>query len=343
MANQYVMSMKNVKKYLISAALIICLIYNVIFTPSNSKVQRTINIVTEKVKSVKYCDKYQVPFILNVTASFCVKDPSEDQVVSRDIASGGWEVEEVSKVLEAMTLHPGAVFLDIGSNIGAYTVPVASMGRSVVAVDMMLDNLGYIRTSLDSMDRPGHVELVHNAVSNSHEVFQPVESDAYIGSNPGSHKAVPLSKMKAGDKVMGQVVDSVTVRDLLSVTLSPSSTYIIKTDIEDFDCEVIDPNDLQSTGHYIPYIFMEWNGESETCGDLASSLLSIGYTPWLSDRPDVSIQLTGVCLHGGCVPGHSGHSANLAVMWIHRNENIIWPQKKGECYCESGQMLVRHE
>ena len=93
-------------------------------------------------------------------------------------------------------------------------------------------------------------------------------------------------------------MDSVTVRDLLSVTLSPSSTYIIKTDIEDFDCEVllnitlsfftlhlmfsqvIEPNVLQSPGHYIPYIFMEWNGESETCWDLASSLLSSGYTPW---------------------------------------------------------------
>jgi len=330
--------MKHVKRYLFSAALIICLLYNVIFTPSNTKEQRTINVVTEKVEAVKYCDKYLVHFILNVSATFCVKDPSEDQVVSRDIASGGWEVEEVSKVLEAMTLHPGAVFLDIGSNIGAYTVPVAAMGRSVVAVDMMLDNLAYIRTSLESMDRPGHVELVHNAVSNSHEVFQPIENDAYIaGANPGSNKAVPLTQMKSGDKVMGQVVDSVTVGDLLSLTLS--STYIIKTDIEDFDCEVIDPNVLQSTGHYIPYIFMEWNGESETCWDLASSLLSSGYTPWLSDAPDVSIHLTGVCLHGGCVAGDSGHS-NMAVMWIHPSEKIIWPKKKGECYCESQEMFT---
>ena len=53
---------------------------------------------------------------------------------------------------------------DIGSNIGTYTVPVAAMGRSVVAVDMMLDNLGYIRTSLDTMDTATKVELVHNAV-----------------------------------------------------------------------------------------------------------------------------------------------------------------------------------
>ena len=119
-----------------------------------------------------------------------------------------------------MTMFNVPIVSDIGSNIGAYTVPVAAMGRSVVAVDMMLDNLAYIRTSLESMDRPGHVELVHNAVryghmatwrlpcnygyffSNSHEVFQPIENDAYIaGANPGSNKAVPLTQMKSGDKV----------------------------------------------------------------------------------------------------------------------------------------------
>ena len=47
----------------------------------------------------------------SVTATYCIKNPSEDQFVSRGIASGGWEVEEVSKVLEVMTLHPEAVFL----------------------------------------------------------------------------------------------------------------------------------------------------------------------------------------------------------------------------------------
>ena len=52
-----------------------------------------------------------------------------------------------------------------------------------------------------------HVYIVYNVISNSHEVFQPVESDAYIGSNPGSHKAVPLSKMKAGDKVHRSFVE----------------------------------------------------------------------------------------------------------------------------------------
>ena len=39
-------------------------------------------------------------------------------------------------------------------------------------------------------------------ISNTHGVFQPIEIDVYIGANPGSNKAVPLSQMKGGDKVI---------------------------------------------------------------------------------------------------------------------------------------------
>ena len=66
--------------------------------------------------------------------------------------------------MEAMTLHPEAVFLDLGSNIGAFTLPVASMGRRVVAVDLMRDNLAYIKTSLAHVGLERYVALVNNAV-----------------------------------------------------------------------------------------------------------------------------------------------------------------------------------
>ena len=65
MTNQYVMYMKTFKRYLVYAVLIICLLYNVICTQSNLNLQGAINIVTDKVKSVKNCDKYKIPFISN--------------------------------------------------------------------------------------------------------------------------------------------------------------------------------------------------------------------------------------------------------------------------------------
>ena len=97
--------------------------------------------------------------------TFCVKPPEEDAYVSAKLAMGkGWEPDLVTMVMESMTLHPEAVFLDLGSNIGAYTLPVASMRRRVVAVDMMRDNLAYIKTSLNQSGLQGYVELVNNAV-----------------------------------------------------------------------------------------------------------------------------------------------------------------------------------
>ena len=52
--------------------------------------------------------------------------------------------------------------LDAGANIGMYTVMVASMGREVVAVDAMADNLAYIRKSLKLGNKEDKVVLVHN-------------------------------------------------------------------------------------------------------------------------------------------------------------------------------------
>ena len=85
--------------------------------------------------------------------------------MSAKLAMGkGWEPDLVTMVMEAMALHPEAVFLDLGSNIGAYTLPVASMRRRVVAVDMMRDNLAYIKTSLSQAGLDTYVEMVNNAV-----------------------------------------------------------------------------------------------------------------------------------------------------------------------------------
>ena len=69
----------------------------------------------------------------------------------------------------------------------------------------------------------------------------------------------------------------------------------------------------------------------------------------LSELTDYSIKLSGTCLRGGCMSegSHSGkknitnHLINL--MWIHRKENIIWPQKNGECFCGLDKVLFRYK
>ena len=67
----------------------------------------------------------------------------------------------------------------------------------------------------------------------------------------------------------------------------------------------------------------------------------------LSELTDYSIKLSGKCLRGGCMSeeSHSNKKKKTnqnSLMWIHRKENIIWPQKNGECFCEHDKMLFRY-
>ena len=55
-------------------------------------------------------------------------------------------------------------FQDAGSNIGAFTIPVASMKRKVIAVDLMIENLAFIKKSLSFANLTKYVHLVNRAI-----------------------------------------------------------------------------------------------------------------------------------------------------------------------------------
>ena len=56
-----------------------------------------------------------------------------------------------------------------------YTIMVASMGRNVIAVDAMADNLAYIRASLELGQNAARAVLVHSPIRyNTHPMHNPV-------------------------------------------------------------------------------------------------------------------------------------------------------------------------
>ena len=66
-------------------------------------------------------------------------------------------------VLSTMPLT-SAHLSDIGSNIGMFSLSVAALNRSVVAVDADPVNLAYIRQSLSLGSHSHHVRTINNAV-----------------------------------------------------------------------------------------------------------------------------------------------------------------------------------
>ena len=79
-------------------------------------------------------------------------------------ASGAWEQDIVNNVIRGMKAYPSAVFLDVGANIGMYTLVIAALKRSVIAVDADSINLAYIRQSLEILKTRDNVELIYNSI-----------------------------------------------------------------------------------------------------------------------------------------------------------------------------------
>ena len=104
----------------------------------------------------------QIQPISGIKAQICLKPLTVDAWISKKIDS--FEGTKVSVMLKAMSMYPSAVFLDIGSNIGMYTVMMFAAGRQVVAVDAMLVNLAYIHQSLTFGNTTQFVRLLNNPV-----------------------------------------------------------------------------------------------------------------------------------------------------------------------------------
>ena len=61
----------------------------------------------------------------------CVKPEQEDQYISKALLHGEmWEEGAVTSVLKVATEYPDAAFLDLGSNLGVYSMMVAALRQS---------------------------------------------------------------------------------------------------------------------------------------------------------------------------------------------------------------------
>ena len=100
-----------------------------------------------------------------IQTMICLKPFNKGKMMSKIIEKkGAWEENIVNSVIKAMNAYPSAVFLDVGANIGMYTVMIAAMKRNVIAVDADSKNLAYIRQSLDMAKTADYVELIYNAI-----------------------------------------------------------------------------------------------------------------------------------------------------------------------------------
>jgi len=97
-----------------------------------------------------------------------IHDPNVDRAISKTINDkGSWEGEMVDIILDLLMKNPNAQFIDLGANLGVYSLAAAKLGRKVTAVDPLNLNIQNMCKSFEEGNMFENVTLVFNALSDT--------------------------------------------------------------------------------------------------------------------------------------------------------------------------------
>tara|TARA_B100000482_G_scaffold192459_1_gene180865 strand:+ start:7203 stop:7955 length:753 start_codon:yes stop_codon:yes gene_type:complete len=92
---------------------------------------------------------WKVATVLNFSWDMCLYSKEEDRYVSGSIhGSGSWEKDMVIQMLQTMKKYTNSTLLDIGGNVGYYTLAAAAAGFSVNVFEPVPANAAMIQQSI---------------------------------------------------------------------------------------------------------------------------------------------------------------------------------------------------
>ena len=172
---------------------------------TQGKCVRTICETDRRPRSTEGC----VPLkTLSGATPICTYPADVDNYVSVSLQTiNQWEGPMVDKLTSFVRARPGLIFLDLGCNIGTYTLSMAHNGVKVFAVDPIIENLKLVSLSLNLGNLQDNVTLIWNGVSDE-------------------HKFVKLKKQQGNENVGGTEIASANLsreleaRDYLASTIT---------------------------------------------------------------------------------------------------------------------------
>ena len=170
-------------------------------------------------------------------------------------------------------LSPGDLFLDVGANVGTYTVFAASLGATVVAFEPAHDTVELLRenVALNGYDDVEVVEAAAGAAASTVQFTSGLDSVNRVDDHGGASVTMVTLDSIIGDRTVAGM----------------------KVDVEGFEIDVLRGASRALADHRIELMQLEWNDASvEAVGSdrapVAELLASHGYALY---RPDADGRL----------------------------------------------------
>ncbi|XP_069118989.1 uncharacterized protein [Argopecten irradians] len=183
------------------------------------------------------------------TPIFVYKEEVDEVVSGSILKTGIWEKELVEKLQTFLRRDPDLVLLDIGANVGVFSLMAAKLGRTVFSIDCLTGNVHRLCASVSAGNLSKQVTIIHNAMSNTREN---VTFGGYRG-NVGATYVKKLDNSSIGGK---DVVMSILLDDLLE--LYKFKKVMIKIDVEAFEANVFRGGETFFSKVQVHYLLMEF-------------------------------------------------------------------------------------
>ncbi|XP_061198227.1 uncharacterized protein LOC133206293 [Saccostrea echinata] len=209
------------------------------------------------------CFKFPKAFLkteFGITPIF-VYERSKDMWVSSSLKErGSFESEKSSIIFKMMKEDPLLQLIDIGANIGVYTLSVAKAGRKVLAVEALDRNIQHICASAMKGNLHKNIILVHNAISNEHAIVNLGVERNNMGGTFVDVDADYIKKLKLGRaKGIYGKVNTITMDDLLDLPeIKYFQNVILKMDIEGFEAKALEKSSKFFSNINVVAFIMEW-------------------------------------------------------------------------------------
>ena len=220
----------------------------------------------------------------NPTADFISKDVQEKHV---------WEPHVFNTINKHIRHDPDIAFIDIGANIGVFTLQLANIGRRVIAIEALPQMTTHLCAGVAKNMFADKITIIHNALSSNHDdvkLVLPTNEDFGLSLVEQGNIRGDMSKIW-GLKTFSKntiTVKSATLNDIVTLPEYKSiTTVFIKIDIQGFEHKILEASKKifdegkliglymewywhknKTSGDYMLRVFSDWNFEPFDCNSV---------------------------------------------------------------------------
>jgi len=213
-----------------------------------------------------------------IRTTICVHNIT-DFISGHFISNINYEDEYMHVLFRIMLRYPHFALIDIGANIGTYTMFAAAMNRLVIAIECFKPNYMRIARAIQIENVRNNVILIGNAINTYSGQYMKISSHS---SNIGGQRTYDLGTTNITTNNL-HIAKTIRLDDILPIIEQTKfRSFLLKVDIEGSEYHVFASGSQFFDKLDVPIILMEWDkiNSNKKHGDAAVEfLIKRGYIP----------------------------------------------------------------